>query len=101
MRWRGQNFLSSTWLDKTAISSWSSSANNGTCFRISGSEAISHLLESSAKVLNRKGRKGVRKDREYTQALDQNTAQTLNQRESLFWYASSGMYSPGVPFSSR
>src|SRR5258706_1309369 len=44
MRWRGANFFSSTCPASTAVSSSSSSANSGTCFKASGLHDIGHLF---------------------------------------------------------
>src|SRR5260370_25212379 len=44
MRCRGAKFLSSTCADSTAVYSWSSRANSGTCFNGSGLQDIGDLF---------------------------------------------------------
>src|ERR1700678_1737589 len=52
MRWRAANSRTSTWAARMAVSSSSSSANNGTCFNSSGAHAMLHLARRSfAKVV--------------------------------------------------
>src|SRR5215471_14397414 len=46
MRWRGENVFSSTCPARIAVSSSSSKENKGTFFRMSGLQAIVHLVES-------------------------------------------------------
>src|SRR5579862_2678771 len=53
MRSRATNCLSSTWAASTAISSWSSSENNGTAFRMPGSQLIvSSLLPNRSSLIS-------------------------------------------------